>query len=166
MTAAASAAGYWDEFLTTPVPVMAAKGYNSLKYLDLPHGNPVAALRVAKWIGTQRYDLVGRNCLDDTYDVLRAYGVPHVPPPSHALLPNVWFDAFLATFAQIQGFLWERTDRPTWRHKVALEMAKAASPKVPTWRRSGHRDARNLQAQIKALESGTRPPGFCQFSKA
>ncbi|HTV93046.1 MAG TPA: hypothetical protein VMG98_10040, partial [Verrucomicrobiae bacterium] len=83
--------GYWSEFLANPIPTVTKNGYDSLKYLNLEQANPVRAYRVAKWVATQPYDVVGRNCLDDTYDVVRAYGFPKPQPPSDDLFPGAWF---------------------------------------------------------------------------
>lgn len=150
MTVGPTAMGYWDEFLTNPVSAMTAMGYSALKYVDLQKANPVAAYRVAKWIGTQPYNLIGRNCLDDTYDVLRAYGVPELPLPSHELSPDLWFTHFSAAYAEVQGYEWTRSGKGGWRHRLALALTKYVPAKVPTWRRPRHRDGKNFEAQLKA----------------
>jgi len=149
-TAPATSMGYWDDFVANPIPTMAAKGYVSLKYINLKRANPVGAYRVAKWIGTQPYALIGRNCLDDAYDVLRAYGIPELAPPSDDLLPNAWFDLLAAALEAVQGFSWTRSAVQGFRERVGRAMATFAPLKVPTWRRPGHKDALNLQAQMDA----------------
>lgn len=156
-TSPPAAMDYWDEFFQNPIPPMQEKGYISLKYINLTHANPVAAYRVAKWIGTQSYAVIGRNCLDDTYDVLRAYGVPELPPPSTDLLPDMWFNALAATLAQVQAYDWTRNGVRGLRQRISLAFARSAPMKIPTWRRSGHKDARNLQAQMDAARKPGRP---------
>jgi hypothetical protein len=148
-----STMNYWDEFFASPISTMQEKGYIALKYINLERANPVGAYRVAKWIGTQSYDVVGRNCLDDTYDVLRAYGAPELPPPSTDLLPDLWFNAVAAALAQVQGYDWTRNAPHGLRERVGLAIARFAPMKIPTWRRPGHQDARNLQAQMAAAKT-------------
>jgi hypothetical protein len=150
--------GYWDAFVVNPIPTMAAKGYNSLKYLNLKKANPVSAYRVARWVATLPYAVIGRNCLDDVYDVLRAYGVPNLPAPSQDLLPDAWFDLMPATFvAQAGTFVWSRTGPRSPRLRVGLAMAKVAPPKMPTWRRVGDPDWHDLQRQLVAARAPRRP---------
>jgi len=150
MVQAAGSDGYWDDFLLDPIPTVTLKGYQSLKYVNLEQGKPIAAYRVARWIGTKAYDVKGRNCLDDVYDVLRAYGVPELPLPSHDLLPNIWFDAFQAKLSNVAGFEWERPRMPEVNSRFARAVARFVPATVPTWRRPGHKDYKNLQAQLAA----------------
>jgi hypothetical protein len=145
--------GYWDSFMQNPIPTMASKGYNYLKYVNLAKARPFSAYRVAKWIGTIDYKALGRNCLDDTYDVLRAYGVPELPPPADTLLPNVWFDLFAATSASVQGFDWAKITLTGLRHQIAVALRTTLPPLEPTWRRAGHPDEINLQQQIAGIKS-------------
>lgn len=85
--------GYWDDSSSTPMASMQQRAYNDLKFVALPksEAEAEAAYRTAKWVGLQPYCAFGRNCLDDTYDVLRSYGVPNLPLPSRDLMPDKWF---------------------------------------------------------------------------
>ncbi len=149
-TSPLAAMGYWCAFLPNPIPTMLSKEYDSLKYLNLKNASPIRAYRVAKWIGTRPYDVVGCNCLNDTYDVLRAYGFPDLQPPSDDLLPDVWFGLLSAAFEQIQGYTWARSGTPSLRERIGRAIAKAAPFHVPTWRRAGSPEAHDLQDQIAA----------------
>jgi hypothetical protein len=143
--------GYWDVFVPSPIPAMAEKGYNALKYVNLKRADPVSAYRVARWVATLPYEVIGRNCLDDVYDILRAYGVSNLPVPSQDFLPDVWFDQLSATLAQPAAtFVWSRTGARSPRIRVGLAMAKVAPPKMPSWRRVGDPDWRDFQSQLES----------------
>lgn len=103
--------GYWNELTGAPVHAMEKRGYNALRYVEL-NGNAASAYRVVKWVGTQSYCLFGRNCMDDAYDVLRAYGVDSLPEPSHDILPNEWFARFSGKYSAIESFVWTKSRAP------------------------------------------------------
>jgi hypothetical protein len=145
---------YWDGFFVTPIQAMSTRSYASLKYVNLTRANIIAACRVAKWISTQPYALFGRNCMDDTYDVLRAYGVPDLPAPASDLLPNIWFDGMEGTEVALAAFTWQCTGRKGLRHAFLAALAKSAPLKVPTWRQVGHKDWHDLQSQMAASMKG------------
>lgn len=149
--------GYWDEFCADPMPIILSKGYDDLKYVNLPKANPTSANLVAKWIGTEAYKVIGRNCLDDAYDVLRAYGVQNLPVPSHTLLPNQWFGIFEATLAHASSFVWQKPRAHPFRERISRLLARLAPAKIPTWRRTGHPDWHDLRRRLAETEHPPNP---------
>ncbi len=149
-TSEAEKMGYWNESCADPVPLMRSKGYDALKYVNLPQGNPESAYTTAKWVGTQAYKVLGRNCLDDVYDVLRSYGVKDLPAPSHTLAPNDWFAHFRATLVPISEGTWPKPPAQRFREKIKRLLARLAPAKIPTWRRPGHPDWHELRRRIEA----------------
>jgi hypothetical protein len=67
--------------------------YDHYKTLTAPNPDPACDLKVVNWISTQPYVVIGQNCMDDVYDILRAFGVPALPVPAFEVIPNWWFDA-------------------------------------------------------------------------
>jgi hypothetical protein len=84
--------GFWTIRTRDPIAPMREHAYNEFKVIELAHADPGYAWRVVAWASRKPYDVFGRNCMDVTYDVLRAYGVPHLPVPAHHWEPNHWFD--------------------------------------------------------------------------
>ena len=134
---------------------MQRRNYDDLKYTELDSGDAVAAYRTVKWLATKPYQLIQRNCMDDAYDVLRAYGVPNLPVPSHEILPNEWFLQFQAACNSVASFVWTKEKKlaPVQRAVVNVVL-KALPAKVPTWRQAGHPDWHMLQAQIVGKATG------------
>jgi hypothetical protein len=138
--------GFWNAFTPDPTPRMGELLYDDVKYVDLDEVRPVKAYRVALWIKNQPFRAIHRNCLDDTYDVLRAYGVRHLDPPSRDLIPKEWFKRFPGTLAHVSDFRWDenRTVAPPFNEKQArgLEPVEGnpniLKPLRPSWRRPWH----------------------------
>jgi len=148
--------GFWN--LETPAPVATmlqhAPPYNALKYFDLDptHVDVELAQTTVAWVSQQWYVLIGRNCMDDVYDVLRAFGIPNLPPPVLHWFPNDWFGA-------LEGILEPMTFE--WRPQPGVPAAQPAMaatkpaivPKAPAWRVEGTPEWQDLQAQM-AAQSG------------
>lgn len=117
----ATAMGYWDTLGTDPVREMRERSYDEVKWLDVPKPNPLAAYGTMLWIKTQAYFAFHRNCEDDVYDILRAYGVKKLPPP---LLH--WFNA-----GQVEAAI-----PPPPPHVTQILLK--TKPKRPAWRRPWH----------------------------
>ncbi len=69
-------------------------GYTDAKYYSVRNPDLPAASRTAtEWM--PRYSPAYNNCLDYTYLILRAYGVPNLPSPSNwsTTTPRAWFNA-------------------------------------------------------------------------
>lgn len=144
--------GYWDVFCSDPIPEMAEKRYDALKYVDQTQADPSGAYRVAQWIKSLPYCVFGRNCLDDTYDVLRAYGVVGLPPPSNEWLPREWFEKLNATQASLVGFKWSNRPAASVLSLATLplkdEVFSQLFPLMPSWRDPGSNDWHDLQTQL------------------
>jgi hypothetical protein len=87
--------GFWECEVSAVAFVgpFVLRGYDHYKTLTAPKPDPACALQVVNWISTQPYVVIGQNCMDDVYDVLRAFGVPDLPVPAFEVIPNWWFDA-------------------------------------------------------------------------
>lgn len=78
-----------------------AAEYDFYKLLTVSNGitpDYQAADRVVAWVRNQEYNLTGRNCMNSTYDVLRAfancaYNGEQLPSPDWNWIPNGWFNA-------------------------------------------------------------------------
>ena len=153
MTGDPATMGYWNETTGAPVHTMQRRGYVDLRYTEVDSGDAAAAYRTVKWVAMQPYRLLQRNCMDDAYDVLRAYGVPNLPVPSHEFLPNEWFLQFQAAHSSVTSFVWTKEKVTPIRRAVTNAILKAAPSKAPTWPQPGHPDWHALQVQMGAPRS-------------
>lgn len=133
--------GFWSAFTQDPTHRMRELLYDDVKYVDIESADPVKAYRVVLWIKTQPFRAIHRNCLDDTYDVLRAFGVRGLDAPSRDLIPKEWFNRFRGTLAHVSEFDWHddpasvitsRSKNPKPVEGVSL------NPLQPSWRRPWH----------------------------
>lgn len=133
--------GFWTAIVDHPARPMRERTYDDVKYCDLPDDacDPVRAYRVVLWIKTQAYRAALRNCEDDVYDVLRAYGVRNLPAPVLHWLPNRWFTVFDGVCVPVGELNWDPKStrastpadpvaiedltplRPPWRHPLRIE---------------------------------------------
>ena len=148
--------GFWDIDSTDPVPLMLGRDYNDAKYVDLPQADPSIAYETVLWVSQQPYSVIGRNCLDDVYDVLRAYGVPNLPPPSHDWLPTEWFWMYTdSRFTHLTSFVWATP--PQTKSQLQLTprsmVVGTLSPSAPKWRIPGTQEWHDLQTQLAAASS-------------
>jgi hypothetical protein len=100
----------WTDTSIDPVPFVISGRYDVVKYFDLLNANPANAYSQVLTVAAESYTVAERNCLDDVYDVLTAYGVSGLPAPTHVLIPNVWFDRLEPIAIPIDSFHW-RADR-------------------------------------------------------
>lgn len=139
---------YWDATTPDPMPLIRKHAYDALKLKDLSSSNIIAAMRTAAWIGHQAYHVFERNCLDDVYDVLRAYGVPNLPLPSADLLPDKWFIDFRGEVERVADYVWRTPAVSVWRRAVTHTIFKLAPAQMPTWRDANHPEGRELRDQL------------------
>lgn len=97
------AMGFWAVRARDPSIPMRERRYNEFKVIDLHQSNLNNALGVVKWVSRQPYELIGHNCMNATYDVLRAFGVDRLPVPSHHWEPNHWFDHVQGQYYRIDA---------------------------------------------------------------
>ncbi|HZT12942.1 MAG TPA: hypothetical protein VFA29_09065 [Candidatus Baltobacteraceae bacterium] len=124
--------GFWSAVTADPLPLMLRRQYDELKWVDVQAPDPVAAARVVLWIKEQAYRAAFRNCEDDVYDVLRAYGVRDLPAPAWHWLPNRWFQLFRGEQAPIAQFKWPVTGP---RDSAPAVDPHELTPLRPPWRR-------------------------------
>lgn len=84
--------GFWAERIADPIAPMRSRAYTHFKLIDVAPANPGFAGQVVAWLGRRPYDLFGHNCMNATYDVLRAFGLKGLPAPAHHWEPNHWFN--------------------------------------------------------------------------
>ncbi len=135
--------GFWNRFLPDPTQEMRSRAYDDVKLIDVPNPDPVLAYRTVLWIKSTGYRALVRNCEDDAYDVLRAYGVADLTPPSWSWFPKSWFKRFRGNLAHVSDFKWN-ADGSADKNSApigALLNVEGLSPWQPTWRRAWHPDA-------------------------
>ena len=140
--------GFWSQTVVDPDPPMQLRAYDAFKLFEIDTGSPGQADKTVAWIATQPYLVICRNCMDDTYDVLRSYGIPNLPLPFIEITPNRWFDQ-LSPAAQpvtpealrAAGLL------PVSHVNVAAAPAKPQA-EAPPWRTPGTPEWQDLNEQL------------------
>ncbi len=66
--------------------------YTAAKCTTIKNSSVDAANKAVKDVEGKHYDLVGGNCMDDSYKILTAYGA-ELPWPSTHWFPNKWFES-------------------------------------------------------------------------
>ncbi|HEY9180534.1 MAG TPA: hypothetical protein VIO32_07425 [Candidatus Baltobacteraceae bacterium] len=144
----ASKMGFWNGMFDDPVAPMRAHGYDDLKWIDVPDADPLLAYRTVLWIEHEAYKALHRNCEDDAYDVLRAFGVKDLAPPSFMWFPKSWFRRFRGTLEHADTYRWGSAPR-SMPHDDNDDGDQ--TPWQPTWRRPLHADfhALHLERLVK-----------------
>ncbi len=130
----ASRMGFWTELSADPVACMRKNQYDDLKFVDVDDADPVCAYETVLWIGKHAYTAILRNCLDDAYDVLRAFGVPDLEPPSHDWFPKNWFAHFRGTQRPVANFDWNEGRTEGSSGSEAPPDPDSLEPTTPDWR--------------------------------
>jgi hypothetical protein len=130
----ASHMGFWNELGDDPVARMRKNEYDDVKFVDVDDADPVDAYQTVLWIEKHAYSAVLRNCLDDAYDVLRAFGVPDLEPPSHDWFPKNWFAHFRGTQRKVSEFQWDEGQSAQTRPKFSVPDPESLEPEAPEWR--------------------------------
>lgn len=124
--------------------------YDRYKVIDVHAPDPQAAWNTLLYNETLDYWLTGnpftgetgRNCMDDTYDILRSFGCPNVPTPQEKITPYDWFAAL------------EGPEFSLWHEKIhTLEslsqfVLPSGIPQQPLWRTPGTDEYKKLQQEI------------------
>lgn len=139
----ASRMGFWNGCFHDAIVQMRERGYDDLKWVEVPNADPLLAYRTALWIRRNAYRVLHRNCEDDVYDVLRAYGVAGLPLPSLLWFPKSWFKRFAGTLEHLNAYAWP--DAPDGEPEPAA--IESAQPWQPTWRRPWHPHFHALKAR-------------------
>lgn len=154
------AMGFWTMRTRDPIEAMRARKYDGYKVIELESGDIMYAWQVVGWVAQKPYDLFGENCMNATYDVLRAYGVVHLPAPAHHWEPNHWFHHVSGTYYHIDAdgvdLNGEHASAPVASaimpdlDSLITSTPDYLTPSVPPWRIPGTAEERALQAAIAA----------------
>jgi hypothetical protein len=96
--------------------------------------------------------------MDDTYDVLRAYGIEQLPVPAQIWEPNHWFNHIPGQHYHIEpeGVDQEKGEKPMAHGPILADLASLAreplagvAPVPPAWRLAGTIEAAHFQESIK-----------------
>lgn len=148
----ASRMGFWDGGFSDPVTPMIEHGYNDLKWIDVPDADAARAYATVLWIKHEAYKALHRNCEDDVYDVLRAFGVQDLALPSIVWFPNSWFKRFRGTLEHLAEYQWPQAR--------GSGVPADVEPWQPTWRRPLHPDFHALKFdRLKNLPALARSAG-------
>lgn len=142
---AASLKGYWafkitanqllNFFVTSHQLDDGNKTSSYLKYKCFEIANPDfnQAWATACWVKEQDYAVTGiprgRNCMDDAYDILVAYGANWLPWPTTHPVPNNWFDSIPYP---ANGILTDPLARSI--EKIELIKPEIVKGVMPVWR--------------------------------
>lgn len=69
---------------------MKAKGYTGYKCVTVGKGNITSATNAALATKSGGYSVIGNNCMDHSYRILKAFGAS-MPSPTLELAPNLWY---------------------------------------------------------------------------
>ncbi len=150
---------FWMLNTTDPIQPMRARHYDEFKVIGVAHPNPAYAKHIVAWVHEQSYVAIGRNCMDDAYDVLRAYGVEQLPVPAHIWEPNHWFNHLPGQHYHIdRDGVDKETDKTPAVHgmiqsdlaSLTATLAAELTPVLPAWRQPGTSEATDFQASIQA----------------
>ncbi len=151
--------GFWMRRTHDPIKLMRKRHYDEFKVIEVAHAQPALAKGVAQWVSRQDYEAIGRNCMDDTYDVLRAFGVPDLPPPATHWEPNYWFDAIVGNHFLIKAkgvVLQVDPHQPTpqgplFRDGTSLHLPfhPPPTPIKPAWRKSDAPESAQLEQSAR-----------------
>ncbi len=130
----ASHMDFWNELSSDPVACMRKNEYDDVKFVDVDDPDPVRAYQTVRWIEKHAYTAILRNCLDDAYDVLRAYGVADLEPPSHDWFPKNWFAHFRGTQRAVAEFDWNEGQTQESGGNEKLPDPRSLEPQAPDWR--------------------------------
>jgi hypothetical protein len=132
--------GFWNDCFEDPIAQMRERGYDDLKWIEVENADPLLAYRTVLWIKHEAYKAVHRNCEDDAYDVLRAYGVHDLTSPSLMWFPKSWFRRFRGRLEHLSEFEWRPRylGRPSTQPRAEVSKHQDDTPWRPTWRRPWH----------------------------
>jgi hypothetical protein len=85
---------------------MRRRGYSHYAFKTLDNCNIWNGLEKADDVSVGKYELIGANCLDATYDVLLAFGMSwsDMPTPFEEPAPRFWFGALKNTGWSIRAY--------------------------------------------------------------
>jgi hypothetical protein len=159
--------GFWTQRVADPDVPMRLRAYDAFKMFTVDSGTPDPADRTVAWIATQPYLVIFRNCMDDTYDVLRSYGIPGLPLPFLEITPNRWFDQLSPVAQPVTPQALQQAGLLPSTHVETTRMAVIPKPESPPWRTPGKPEWQALHEQLlrptlekRLKHDGTPSPPF------
>jgi hypothetical protein len=153
---------FWTCNTLDPLAHMRERHYDAFQVVDVASPRPQDAWQAVVWLSRQPYFVLGRNCLDDVYDVMRAYGVPDLPVPAHEILPDRWFELLpgdpqnLDDVESLPAHGWALLrERLPFNRDEQCDIPEAESAKPPPWRIHGTPHHEDLQQRLTAAHHGT-----------
>lgn len=179
---APAAMGFWNLRTRDPIEPVRERRYDEFKIIEVEQANPAAARRVVTWVRQKPYDIIGCNCMNATYDVLRAYGVTQLPVPAYHWEPDHWFDHITGKHYCIDqdGISEETGDKKAIVIGAAESDVKSLNtnppeetPLMPTWRATNTEDAQSFQSAMttapampqSSAHPHSRPPAESLLTK-
>lgn len=129
--------GFWSQRVTDPDIPMRLRAYDAFKMFLIDSAAPGQADKTVAWIATQPYLVIFRNCMDDTYDVLRSYGLPGLPLPFLEITPNRWFDQLSPAAQPVTVHALQQAGLLPTTPVFAARAAAPPQPQAPPWRTPG-----------------------------
>jgi len=147
--------GFWSVRTDNPFVPMRQRAYTEYKLLAIEPAEPGFAWQVVAWLSHQPYEVFYHNCMNATYDVLRAFGVAHLPAPAHHWEPNHWFDHVPGPAIALEpgGAAASAPVRPSpvlSRKHLPIGDLDSIQPATPPWRTANTREWRALQQAMAA----------------
>ena len=140
--------GFWSQTVADPDVPMRLRAYDAFKLFVIDTVSSDQADKTVAWIATQPYLVIFRNCMDDTYDVLRSYGVPDLPLPLLEITPNRWFDQLSPAAQPVTPQALQQAGLlPTTQIK-SVRAATPQAPEAPPWRTPGTPEWQALHEQL------------------
>lgn len=86
--------GYWRQRTAQPLTAVASRQYDHYKVVPVSDANVDAAVEAERIVGERPYMAAVSNCMNDVYNILKAYGVHNLPNPEKLAnwIPNAWYD--------------------------------------------------------------------------
>ena len=86
--------------------------------------------------------------MDDTYDVLRSFGVPGLPLPFIEVTPNRWFDQLSPAAQPVTAEALRQAGLLPVSHVAMAAAVAKPQAEVPSWRSPGTPEWQQLQEQL------------------
>jgi hypothetical protein len=140
--------GFWSQTVADPDAPMKLRAYDEFKLFEIAAGNSDQADKTVAWVATQPYLVIFRNCMDDTYDVLRSYGIPDLPLPMLEITPNRWFDQLSPAAQPVTAQALQAAGLVPASHVESVRGQAMAQPEAPSWRTTGTPDWQDFHEKL------------------
>jgi hypothetical protein len=140
--------GFWTQRAIDPDPPMQLRAYDAFKLFEIETGTPDHADKTVAWVATQPYLVIFRNCMDDTYDVLRSFGIANLPLPFIEITPNRWFDQLSPAAQQVTPEALRQAGLLPVGHIETAAVTAKPQAEAPPWRTPGTPEWQELHEQL------------------